>query len=142
MSYYSFLHKSVKWWRKVFFWCIEAAVVNSFVIYKSQAWSRGEIAITHSAYRRQLVDTLSGPIRSSSVSRRRTGPRLSQQLERLKPVRHFPEKATKRRDCIVCSKRSAGERHTTLYYCNTCSNKPYLCPSTCFHRYHTQKNFK
>ena len=24
-SYYSFLHKSVKWWRKVFFWMLEVA---------------------------------------------------------------------------------------------------------------------
>ena len=29
-SYYSFLHKSVKWWRKIFFWMLEVAVINSY----------------------------------------------------------------------------------------------------------------
>ena len=28
-SYYNFKHKSVKWWRKVFFWLVEVAIVNS-----------------------------------------------------------------------------------------------------------------
>ena len=37
--YYSFLHKSVKWWRKVFFWMLEVTVVNSYIIYKKLAMS-------------------------------------------------------------------------------------------------------
>ena len=36
MSYYCFLHKSVKWWRKVF-WILEVAVVNAYIIYKELA---------------------------------------------------------------------------------------------------------
>ena len=42
MAYYSFLHKSVKWWRKVFFWVLEAAVVNSYIVYKELARERDE----------------------------------------------------------------------------------------------------
>ena len=34
MSYYSFLHKTVKWWRNVFFWILEVATVNAYIIYK------------------------------------------------------------------------------------------------------------
>ena len=37
ISYYSFLHKSIKWWRKVFFWILEVAAVNSYILYKEQA---------------------------------------------------------------------------------------------------------
>ena len=29
-SYYSFLHKSVKWWRKIF-WMLEVAVINYYI---------------------------------------------------------------------------------------------------------------
>ena len=36
MSYYCFLHKSVKWWHKVF-WILEVAVVNAYIIYKELA---------------------------------------------------------------------------------------------------------
>ena len=34
MSYYSFLHKSIKWWRKVFFWILEVAII---IIYRELA---------------------------------------------------------------------------------------------------------
>ena len=29
MAYYSFLHKSVKWWRKIF-WLLEVMVINAY----------------------------------------------------------------------------------------------------------------
>ena len=35
-SYCSFLHKSVKWWRKIF-WMLEVTVINLYVIYKKLA---------------------------------------------------------------------------------------------------------
>ena len=34
MCYYSFIHKSVKWWRKVFIWILELTVVNTYIIYQ------------------------------------------------------------------------------------------------------------
>ena len=34
MSYYSFVQKSIKKWRKVFFWLLDMAVVNSFIVYR------------------------------------------------------------------------------------------------------------
>lgn len=138
VSYYSFLHKSVKWWKKVFFWIVEVVVVNSYIIYKEQVSSNGKGPITHLAYRRRLIDTLSEAQRS--IPRVRTGPRTSQTLERLQPTRHFMKKGKKRRDCAVCSNRQGGTRHLTLYECSTCSDNPALCPSDCFKAYHTKRN--
>ena len=34
MSYYSFLHKTIKWWRKVFFWVLKVATDNAYILYK------------------------------------------------------------------------------------------------------------
>ena len=51
MRYYSFFHKSVKWWRKVFFWVVEVAVVNAYIIYKVLAVKRGEKPMSHRAIR-------------------------------------------------------------------------------------------
>ena len=34
MSYYFFLHKSIKLWRRVFFWMLEVVVENPYVIYQ------------------------------------------------------------------------------------------------------------
>ena len=34
MAYYSFLHKSIKWWRKVLFCMLEVVAVNAYIIYQ------------------------------------------------------------------------------------------------------------
>ena len=99
MAYYSFLHKSVKWWRKIFFWLLEVMVINAYIIYKELA-KRGEKPMTHLAFRRRLIESLSEPIRSSVSPGARSGPRASHHLKRLQPVRYFPQKG---RDEIVWS---------------------------------------
>ena len=66
MSYYSLLHKSVKWWRKVFFRVLEVTVVNAYIIYKMLVVRRKEKLMSHRAFRRQLIESLSEPIRSRS----------------------------------------------------------------------------
>ena len=63
---YSFLHKSVKWWRKVFFWMLEVAVINAYIIYKKLAMAQGRRPMTHKASCRVLIDRLSEPLRSQA----------------------------------------------------------------------------
>ena len=143
MSYYSFLHKTIKWWRKVFFWILEVATVNAYIIYKVLVKRSGERPISHLAFRRQLILSLSEPIRSSVIPRARPGPRASNRIERLRPIPHYLTKGTKRRDCVVCSDREkGGTRHLSLYRCDTCTEKPTLCPSGCFQAYHTQRHYR
>ena len=143
MSYYSFLHKTVKWWRKVFFWILEVATVNAYIIYEVLAEKRGERPMSHLAFRRKVILSLSEPIRSSVIPRARPGPRASSNVERLRQVPHYLKKGRKRRDCVVCSNREEGStRHLSLYECDTCPNKPPLCPSGCFQAYHTQQQYR
>ena len=52
--YYSFVRRSVKWWRKVFFWVMEVAIVNSYILHKCTA----QRPLTHLEYRRSLVRSL------------------------------------------------------------------------------------
>ena len=143
MSYYCFLHKSVKWWRKVFFWILEVAVVNAYIIYKELALKRGVKPMSHVAFRRRLIASLSEPIRSSVIPRARPGPQASTNVERLRPIPHFPQKGAKRKDCVVCSNREeGGTRHLTHYTCGTCTENPALCMSGCFEAYHTQRRYR
>ena len=143
VSYYSFLHKSVKWWRKVFFGSLEVATVNSYILYKEQETARGVHPMGHLAFRCHLIEILSEPMRCTATCRVRPGPRLSSQsLERLQPIRHFLGKTPKRKDCVVCSKREeGGMRRLTPYQCKTCSDNPALCPADCFEAYHTKKHY-
>ena len=59
MSYYSFLHKSVKWWRKIFFWLLEVVVINAYIIHKELARLHGERPMSHWEFRRKLILSLS-----------------------------------------------------------------------------------
>ena len=108
MSYYSFLHKSVKWWRKVFFWVVEVAVVNAYIISKVLAVKRGEKPMSHRAFRRRLIESLSEPIRSTVNSQARHGPRKAQNIKRLRPVRQMGEE-----EGLPCLQQPPVGRYTT-----------------------------
>ena len=90
--YYSFLHKSVKWWRKIF-WMLEIAVINSYIIYKKLATSWGQRPMTHKAFCLVLIDHLSAP-----QTRRRPPP--AQNLKKLHDVQRCAEKRWK----LLCVK--------------------------------------
>ena len=46
---YSFIRKSLKWWRKLFLWCLEISIVNSYILYCSHAERMGK-TMTHVKY--------------------------------------------------------------------------------------------
>ena len=134
--YYCFQLKSFKWWKKVFFWFLEVAVVNSYLLHK-ETISR---PLSHLGFRRSLIKLLVSTI--DFAARPRPGRhRCHDSVERPQPGKHFLSTG-KRRDCVVCSNRESGERHLTKYYCCTCSNHPPLHPENCFEDYHTAKRLK
>ena len=135
-TYYSFLRKSVKWWRKVMFWLLEVSVVNAYIVHTTRLKQK---PLTHLQFRRALIQGL--------VSHRlhvpqplRPGRRVDMSLERMRPIPHFSEEGDRRRDCRVC--RSTSKRRATTYFCLTCSDHPHLHPGKYFRVYHTRVNFR
>ena len=134
--YYSFIRKTVKWWRKVMFWIVETATVNSYIIYKETVPNPK----SHVAFRRSVIESLASRYIVSAPPRRLVGrPR-----KRAHPDGDVPERLTQRlhileqrtqRSCVVC--RAAGRKSRPLYYCKTCPENPQLCIGYCFERYHT-----
>ena len=51
--YYSFVRRSMKWWRKVCFWLLEVATVNAYILYKTSNSSH-----THVQFRRSVIESL------------------------------------------------------------------------------------
>ncbi len=134
MSYYQFVRKSVRWWRKVFFWMVEVVVVNAYIVYTVHTDARRKL--THKQFRRELVLALCEEQRSSAMSHRPQR-RPNQTLERLRGS-NFPDTAATHRDCRVCSVRGpAGQQRLTTSFCNTCSDHPHLCIGDYFQKYHT-----
>ena len=135
MSYYKFERKSIRWWRKVFFWMIEVVIVNAYTLYSGHTDVRRKLS--HKEFRRQLVITLCEEQISQARHRRPTS-RGDQSIERLRGS-HYPDTATTRRDCRVCSVRGPGrQRRLTTSICGTCTDHPHLCVGECFRQYHTR----
>ena len=108
-TYYSFLRKTVKWWRKLFFWLLETAVVNSYIMHNNITMPRRP---DHFAYRRAVVESLASRYLSSAPPRRRLGrPRKhphpeEDDTERLNKQLHLLDRRTQLHDCVVCSDRA------------------------------------
>ena len=98
--------------------------------------------MTHLCFQQHLILSLSAHIRTEPVPHRS---HVHQSLERLQHPQqaHHLERGTKRKDCVVCSDRQGGgTRHLTFFFCASCTDKPSLCPTGCFHTYHTQRNYQ
>ena len=139
--YYSFIRKSKKWWRKVCFWLIEVAIVNSYILFKSSNPS-----CSHIQYRRSLVESLARLHLQGNLSRtvpgrpfRRsfTEENFSGDPQRLNKRPHFLAQS-EMHQCVVCSNRQ--KRRRTSFFCKTCPSHPTLCPGSCHGKYHTQVN--
>ncbi|RZF41384.1 hypothetical protein LSTR_LSTR000098 [Laodelphax striatellus] len=138
---YAFTRRSIKWWRKVFFWLLEVAIVNSFILCNTNR-PPGMKDMRQRKFRKKLILALVGDVRNT---KKRGRPSVTEEDVRLNGKLHIPQMldARKGKDCAVCSDRSAlGERKRTRMYCDTCLNKPGLHAGQCFQRYHTLKKFK
>lgn len=139
---YPFLRRSHKWYRKMFFWLIEVCIVNSFLLYSMVQQSNGKNPISHKNFRKSLVEAL---VEERMSTRKAFQARPKQILggpsnERLNGMPHFIDRSgVKSLACVVC--RAQGQRKCTIYFCETCTQKPYLHPDKCFKTYHTQEKF-
>ena len=131
-GYYHVRLKCRKFYKYIFWFLFDVAIVNSFILCKH---------FTHlgikdqKTFRTQLAKSLIG----SYCSRKRPG-RPSQATPPPKRFcsSHFPVRGSdKRHRCHYCSHHK-NERHDTFWYCNDC--KIYLChngkDSDCFLQYH------
>lgn len=135
---YSFIRKSFKWWRKLFFWLFEVSLVNSYIMYKSTVVN----AKSHLQFRRSIVESLVSRHISTAPPRRRVGRPSHRRITTGDPerhntnMRHFPGKR-QQRECVMCSDTECGARKRTAYYCKGCPSNPSLCPDGCLEAFHT-----
>ncbi|KAK2588065.1 hypothetical protein KPH14_004130 [Odynerus spinipes] len=137
---YCFMRKTLKWWRKLFFWGLESCVINSYILYKYK--QRESNPMTFLKFMKLLVKGLTKDFRADTMHIAHVTlndrQRLNNELHiiQLNPLH-------KHKDCKVCSKRKIkGGRRETNYYCETCSDRPALHVGECFKRYHTLHQYK
>ena len=132
--YYSFVRKTLKWWRKLFFYLLECSTVNSYILHQQVATK----PLTSLDFRRSIIEAL--VVEHMQQNRRPSAgrPRLGPTPLRLNRKHHLLNQRSTHRNCVVCSGET---RHTTCYYCKTCPELPALHPTSCFERYHTMEHY-
>ena len=127
--YYGYAHRSLKWWKRIFFHLVDMSIVNAHVLHNATAPSR----LTQLEFR---IAVAKGLLQGYEVARQRNR-RGDCGLPLRLTERAFPEPIPdgKRADCLVCSQRGKGGRHQTRMRCKGC--KAPLCVHPCFERYHT-----
>ena len=149
LTYYGYPHRTRKWWKRAFFFLFDAAVVNSYTLYRQQQQQGGRM--THEQFRIELAKDLlaanSPPHPSTSSSSTSSSSRGHRQEVRHPQSRlqerHFPGQLGKsatgkqmQQDCTVCSKRKGRGRKTTTFCCKQCQLP--MCVVPCFELYHTK----
>ena len=122
ISYYNIGRRSKKWWKRVFYYILECAMLNRFLldgyVRPAEHARSGRAKRDMLEFRLELANELIG----SFTSRKRPGRRLSSehsQFGRLnRTLGHWPVYVKRKSDCVVCAARivknklpRAGNRH-------------------------------
>ena len=126
---YSCSSKSKKWWMRIYYFLLDTAITNAYILYKE---TPGIKKLTHQEFVLSIIEYLLG----SHSSRKWQS--CSQSL----PAghfqgRHFPYKTNKVYTSAVFAERERKRRMPA----NTVALKHQpLCPTLCFGIYHTKQN--
>ena len=148
ISYYSMSgRKTLKWWKKVMWRLLDIAVVNSWIIFRSN-FPDSSIK-TQKLFRQKLVEEMVQPLltlRSSPMCPPYLlGKGRSPTTEEIRLTgKHFPYINPERKRCVVCSNKLSPttgkpKDKKTKTYCPTC--KKFICLGECFELYHTRTAF-
>jgi len=130
-SYYVSNRKTIKWYRKIFFYVIEACLVNSYILYKMNKNKKMSLL----NFQLAIIQGLSNIYLDFNYDINQNFTEIRQnELQ----GNHFLERGDYRKDCVICSKKSC--RKMTWYRCEIC--RVHLHETTCFKLYHTKRNHK
>ena len=139
VAYYGqFTRKTIKWWKRIFFWLLEITQVNSYILYCLTRTNPAD-RISLKKYKHLLLTALAEKAASlvpDDEEVRPVGrPRSVNDIERLERKRHLVGHVGQDRNCVVCSTND--KRRRTNFVCTGCSSKPHLHPKECFAKYHS-----
>ncbi|XP_062273858.1 piggyBac transposable element-derived protein 4-like [Scomber scombrus] len=112
IGYYNTLHKTRKWYKKMFYHFLDIAIVNAFILHQELAKERQRVPITQKEFREALVLELKAA-GSPSTAPRQAPPRAPSGVPH--KLRHFTlDGSAGRRRCVHCSMKTTVE-------CTSCS---------------------
>jgi hypothetical protein len=137
------MRRTKKWYRKMFFQLLEVSVVNSYLLYVLFQEQYSRTPLTLKKFKQCPVESVVHEEMSTSrglQEDKQSRPSSSPHDERLNGKPHFMDRKEKGSlPCVICKVNKL--RKETIYYCKTCSKRPFLHPDNCFELYHTVKGF-
>ena len=139
VRYYGFPHRSVKWWKRVFYHLLDLSIVNANILYNEVA----DKAMTQLDFSVALARSLLEGHRPKTAQRYYTMDRES--LPMRLSERPIPERIPSdtphggRPQCEVCGARKKG-RCQTRYRCKVCQTPLHI--EQCFETYHTVLHYE
>ena len=76
---YCFLRRTLKWWRKLFFWGLEVSIINAYILYVESCKNSNSNPMSYIKFRRELVMALVGDVRQGGGAPTRTSTSDNQQ---------------------------------------------------------------
>lgn len=135
VSYYGvFERKTVKWWKKLFYWMLEVTQANAYILFcLSGAAGRKKISLKD--YKKMLMTQLTQHVVAMAQEKKLAGrqPEVSC-LEKVNGRRHIVDFSDRDRACAHCS--TSAKRVRTHFFCSGCEAKPHLHPKGCFKAFH------
>lgn len=131
-----FGRRSIKWWHRLFYWLLDVAIVNAFILKKIKMNTKLDQLSFRLRLAQQLIDGFSNRKRKvTAYSACKKGAVGVPDDVRLSNVgHHLPMKTSTRRRCRVCS--STKKETRTIYTCKSCSVP--LCIDKCFEKFHSK----
>jgi len=145
-GHYSVSHKAVRWWVRIFYFLIDSAAVNAFILFQSVHPEKPTTAMTFRVdLFREMVCGQSFRHRRSSLEGssfmkyRLSGQKRVKKMGvpdniRLHQGNHFPVQIKTFRRCRLCSSRTNNKR--SRFICGQCNVA--LCAAPCFGMFHKQ----
>jgi hypothetical protein len=125
-SYYSILRKSRRWWPRLAWWLIDAAILNAHRLYEI----KNKEKISERDFRTMLMHELAGGCASASAADNST----SKQDESHKENGHQIVQSSTKSNCYICWNENR-RRSQTYFKCLPCNK--FVCVSPCYDMHRT-----
>ena len=138
-SYYGIANKAKKWWKYIFWFCLDVSVVNAYILCRDAPGGPRPKPLSHLEFH---LGVAAGLLNGYSSRKRRASVDLPPPVMKKPAAQHIPVKIkTKRghRNCVLCAKGTtrtpSGEKIQSSWECTKCTVA--LCKVGCFGKYHT-----
>jgi hypothetical protein len=85
---YCFLQRTLKWWRKLYFWGLEVSIINAYILYVECCKNSSSNPMSHIKFRRELVMAFVGDFCQGGGASTRGRTSTSDNQQRLNGMLH------------------------------------------------------